>query len=360
MIWRVFSLFMAALLGLSAAAVAQGRGPASVFVTQADERPFSNRIEALGTLQANERVDLTLNASDRITAIYFEDGQRVKAGQTLLSLAQGEQLALVEASEAELEEARRQLERVGRLSERQAVSVSELDQAQRNMDRASANLRAVQSRQRDRILVAPFDGVLGFRQVSVGTYLRPGDIVATLIDDSRMRMDFSVPSVLLQAVRPGTRILTETDALSGQVFEGAVATVNNVIDPVTRAVRVRAILPNETGDLRPGMFMKVTVQASERTVLAIPEQALQSVGADTFVYRVVTENGAAIARRTRIRLGARHDGYVEVVDGLSRGETIILEGLIRVREGARVVVRSPSLLQPGADAARAGPAGAGR
>lgn len=341
----LFGIF-ALSLSLMPAAQAQGRGPASVFVEEVDTRPFATRVEAIGTLQPNEQVDLALNAADRVTAIYFDDGQRVVEGQTLLSLAQREQLALVEAAEAEVEEARRQLERVDRLSGLQAVSQSELDQARRNMDRTSANLRAVQSRQIDRILVAPFDGVLGFRQVSVGTFLSPGDVVATLVDDSQMRMDFSVPSVLLRAVQPGTEVIAETNDLPGERFVGTVATVDNRIDPVTRAALVRAILPNDDRRLTAGMFMQVTVNADARDSLAIPEESVESVGPEDFVFRVADENGSLIARRTQVQIGARQDGYVEVTSGLSRGDTVITEGLIRVREGAAVIIRDKSMLLP--------------
>ena len=124
---------------------AQRGGPASVFVEQVEDRSFSMRIEALGTLEPNEQVELTLNAADRVRAIYFDDGDRVKKGKTLLSLAQREQAALVEGAEATVEEARRQQERIARLAKEQAVSQSELDQANRNLDSASAQLRAVQS-----------------------------------------------------------------------------------------------------------------------------------------------------------------------------------------------------------------------
>ena len=327
-------------------AQAQGRGPASVFAETVETQPFATRVEAIGTLQPNEQVDLALNASDRVTAIYFDDGQRVTQGQTLLSLAQREQLALVEAAEAEVEEARRQLERVDRLSDLQAVSQSELDQARRDMDRASANLRAVQSRQKDRILVAPFDGVLGFRQVSVGSFLGPGDVVATLVDDSQMRMDFSVPSILLRSVQPGTAIVAETDDLPGEQFVGTVATIDNRIDPVTRAALVRAILPNEDRQLTTGMFMQVTVKADERQSLAIPEESIESVGPEDFVYRVVDEDGGLVARRTQVQIGARQNGYVEVTDGLNAGDKVVTEGLIRVREGASVIVRDKSMLFP--------------
>ncbi len=330
---------------LAQPALAQ-RGPASVFAETAAPRAFALEIEALGTLQPNEQVALTLNAADRVTAIYFDDGERIEKGKTLLSLAQREQAALVEAAEADVEEARRQFDRVERLAANEAVSQSEMDEARRNLDSARAQLRAVQSRQRDRVLVAPFDGVLGFRQVSVGSYVRPGDVVATLIDDSEMNLDFSVPSTLLRAVSPGTEIVALTADLPGGSFTGAVETIDNAIDPVTRAVRVRAVLPNPDRLLKSGMFVQVTVQADPRTALSIPEEAIEPVGPETFVYVLTQRDGTLVAERRQVRLGARKAGHVEVLEGLEEGDRVVTEGLIRVRDGGQVVLRDKSLLKP--------------
>jgi len=357
------ALATALLAGLAAAplpASAQFRGPASVFTETVTQEEFASRIEALGTLEPNERVELTLNAADRVTAIYFDDGQRVNEGKTLLSLAQREQVALVEAAEADVDEARRQLERLERLAADNAVSQSELDQAQRNFNAASAQLRAVQSRQRDRVLVAPFDGVLGFRRVSVGSYVRPGDIVATLIDDSVMNLDFSVPSTFLTAVEPGLQIEATTDDLPNRVFDGTVAIVDNAIDPITRAVRVRAELPNEERLLKAGMFMSVVLKADPRRALSVPEEAIEAVGPRTFVWTVAEEGDGPVARRIEVSVGLRQEGRVEITDGLEAGQQVITEGIIRVREGAPLNIRDKSMLSPGAgQSPSSGPASAG-
>jgi len=331
---------------LAIPAFAQRGGPASVFAEPVAERTFSRDIEALGTLEPNEQVDLSLNASDRITALYFDDGERVREGKTLLSLAQREQLALVESAEADVEEAARQLDRVSRLAVAEAVSQSELDSAQRDLDSAEANLRALQSRQKDRVLVAPFDGILGFRRVSVGSFVRPGDVVATLIDDTEMNLDFDVPSIFTRSIQPGTAIIAETDDLPGETFTGEIETLDNRIDPITRSIRARASIPNPERLLRSGMFMRVTVTADPRTSLAIPESAVQPVGPRTFVWRATPENGSLKARRVEVELGQRSDGYIEVRSGLAAGDQVITEGIIRVREGSEIRLEDPSLLDP--------------
>lgn len=345
-----------AIAGSAVSAQAQGGGPASVFAQPVEMRDFSMQIEALGTLEPNEMVELSLNAADRVTAVFFDDGQRVEAGRTLLSLAQREQVALVESAEATLEEARRQLERVSRLAEAEAVSQSELDQAQRNLDSAGAQVRAVQSRQRDRVLVAPFDGVLGFRRVSVGTYLRPGDLVATLIDDSQMRLEFAIPSTFLRALKTGTEITVTTDDLPGERFDGTITTIDNAIDPITRSIRVRATLPNPDRVLKSGMFMQVTLVADPRTAMAIPQEAIQPIGPKSFVFRLRDEGSDKIAQRTEVQIGMRQAGHVEILSGLEAGDPVVTEGLIRVRDGAKVVIRDKSILQPRPSVASTGKA----
>lgn len=326
-----------------------GRGgppAASVFTETVRTQTFANRVEAIGTLEANERADLTLSASDRVTAVYFEDGQRVKAGQTLVSLAQREQSALVEAAEAELAQASQELARLEPLAAQGAVSQAELDVARRNANAAAAQLRAVQSRQRDRVLVAPFDGVLGFRQVSVGSLVRPGDVVATLIDDSVMRLDFAVSSAFLSSLTPGLMIEARSDDLPGATFTGTVDSINNSIDPVTRSVRVRAKIPNADGRLKAGMFVAVSLLAEPREALSVPETALQPVGPETFVWTLSDSPSGTLAHRVKVEVGFRQEGRTEILAGLEPGQRVVTEGALRLREGGAVTVREESILRP--------------
>jgi membrane fusion protein (multidrug efflux system) len=360
--------------GHGATAAEEGRGgggrgggggppPASVFAETLRSQTFSNRVEAIGTLEANERADLTLSASDRVTAVYFEDGERVKAGKTLISLAQREQSALVESAEATLAQARQDLARLEPLAEQGAVSRAELEVARRNADSAAAQLRAVQSRQRDRVLVAPFDGVLGFRQVSVGSLVGPGDVVATIIDDSVMRLEFSVPSIYLSSITPGLSIEATSNDLPGRTFKGTVDSIDNAIDPGTRSVRVRAMIPNEEGLLKAGMYVAVNLLAEPRQALSVAESALQPLGPETFVWVVSESDGAPVVNKINIEVGLRQQGRVEVLSGLTEGQQVVIEGALRLREGAAIKVQDKSVLAPKAASGKGGggePAGANR
>lgn len=334
--------------GLGHAALAQGRPPPSVFTVLVEEIAFSQDIEALGTVRPKEQAALTLNAADRVTAVYFEDGQRVEAGTTLVALAQREQLAEVESAEAELREARTRLARLADLVEFDAAAVSDRDVARRDVQTTRAALEQVQSQLRDRVLVAPFDGLLGFRQVSVGSYVQPGDVVATIVDDSVMRLDFAVPAIRLSAITIGTRIVSTTDGLADREFVGTVTSIDNAIDPATRSVRVRADLPNTDRALKAGMFMRVTVNANPRMALSVPEEAIQPIGPESFVFVV---NDESVAVRTKVEIGQRQAGRVEILSGLAAGDRVITEGVIRTRDGRPVKVVDAPFAPTNPDAA---------
>ena len=351
-------IILTALLGFAELAFAQ-RGPASVFVQPVTEREFVARIEALGTLEPNEVVNLTLSTADRVQSIYFDDGQRVRKGKTLLTLAQNEQVALTEAADAGADEASQQLERIERLAARNAVSQADLDEARSDLITAKAQLRAVQSRQKDRVLVAPFDGILGFRQVSVGSYVRAGDTVARLIDDSEMNLEFSVPSTFLRSLSPGTKVIARTDDFPGDNFDGEITTIDNAIDPVSRSVRVRATLPNPERILLSGMFMEVVLTANPRDSLAIPEESVQPIGPKTFVFKVVETDGKLTAQRSEVKLGSLENGYLEVLSGLSALDKVITEGVIRVRDGSQIKIESESILEPSENYGNTGSSGGG-
>jgi len=344
---QYFAKLVLLALCLSQATAAAQRGPANVIVEPVIERSFSDRVEAIGTLTPKERVTLTVNAADRVTALYFEDGERVRQGQTLLAQAQREQLAAIEGAEATVREAASVVERMRPLVADGVVSALEFDQAKRNLQVAKSDLTSVQTQQRNRVLVAPFDGVVGFRQVSVGAYLTPGDVVTTLVDDSAMQLDFAVPATFLTAIVPGLDISATSTSLPGQTFDGEIISIDNEIDPISRSLRVRAVLPNPDRMLKAGLFMGVTLFASPRERLAVPESAIEPLGSKSFVYVADTSTSPPTAGRREVTIGARDDGMVEIIAGLEAGERVITEGVIRVRDGAPIRIKTSDLLSPG-------------
>ncbi len=316
-----------------------GGGVTQVDATPATPREFATRIEALGTLEPRESVVLSANAADRVTAIYFEDGQRVAKGKVLMTLVNEEERAQLESSQATMANAKLVYERNQRLASNDAIAELELERTKSSYEAAVANVSAIQARLRDRVLIAPFSGVLGFRQVSTGAYVSPGQAVATLIDDSQMRLEFGVPSTFLANLKVGLPIEATTADIPGRVFTGALTSIDNAVDTVTLAVKIRATLPNKDGALRTGTFMTVKLLSQPRQSLSVPEIAVIAEGSKTFVYVVDQTVQPASVAKTEVTLGIRERGLVEVTHGLETGDLVVTDGVLKLRPEAKVRVK---------------------
>jgi membrane fusion protein (multidrug efflux system) len=311
--------------------------PIPVIVSEVRADRFVDRVEALGTLKANESVGLTANVTETVSAIHFDDGERVDAGQILVEMTSAEEHALLEEALARVAEAERQYERVKSLVAQGSASESLLDERKRDLDTARALLVAIESRLADRLIKAPFGGLLGLRNISPGALVEPGDLISTLDDDGVMKLDFSVPSVFLPDLRPGLGIVARARAFGDRLFEGEIRSVDSRVDPVTRSIQVRALIPNPERTLKPGLLMRVELLRNPREALVIPEAALLHQGQSHFVM-LVGEDGAA--ERRQIRIGARRPGEVEVLEGLAVGDRVITHGNDKVRPGQQVTIRA--------------------
>ncbi len=314
--------------------------PPDVIVASAQRDTISDPIEALGTTRARESAEITASITETISEIRFRDGERVEAGQVLATLTNREQLAELSGAEADVEEARRQFERVQNLAERGQESRSMLDQRRRELQTAEARLAAVEARLSDRLITAPFDGVLGLRQVSVGTLLTPGTVVTTLVDDSVLQLDFGVPELFMAMVEPGLRVEARTRAWPDLEFTGEVVSLSNTVDPVTRAFQVRAELPNPAAALKPGMLMTVTLASADRSAIIIPEEAILSRGRDHHVLVISGDGEDSTVERRAVTLGRRLPGQVEIAEGLDESERVVIHGGFRLADGDRVHVRA--------------------
>lgn len=312
--------------------------PVPVIVYEASLEPFADRVEALGTLRANESVELTAPVADTITALNFEDGARVSAGDVLAEMTNAEEQAALDEAQASASEAWSQYERVRDLAERGSATRSTLDERRREYETARARLEATRSRLQDRLIVAPFDGIVGLRNISAGAYVSPGTVITTLNDDTVMKLDFSIPEVNLTAIEQGQAIEAQARALPGEIFPGHIATIDASIDTVTRSVRVRALLPNEDRRLRPGMLMTVEIVSNEREAVLIPEEAIILEGRETFTW-VVGADETSVERRV-LTTGGRQPGVVEITSGLEPGELVVTRGGNNLRPGAHVTIRA--------------------
>ncbi len=321
-----------------AAPVATAQGNPAIVVETAEVRrvAMADEAAALGTLRSNESVVLRPEVAGRIKAILFREGTPVKRGAVLVELDAAVQRAELQQARASLDLAESNFHRTEDLFARRFVSQSARDESASRLEVARAAVALADARLRRMLLVAPFDGVVGIRQVSVGDFVKDGDALVNLEDISVLKVDFRLPETLLPRLRVGQALEVGSDSLPGERFAAQVDAIDPLVDAQGRAVLIRASLDNPEGRLRPGMFARVRLILEERPEVAVvPEEALVPSPGDTqYVFRVVGER----AERVAIRTGVRRDALVEVLEGLAPGDRVVTAGQLKLRDGAAVRV----------------------
>lgn len=302
--------------------------------------PYSKRIDALGTLKSNEAVTLSASVTKIIQAIHFDDGQRVKQGDILVEMASREEKALLNEAELLLSESTRQYNRIKSLQKRNLAADSELDEKRLNRDTAQAKLEAVRARLADRTIIAPFDGVMGLRQISLGALVKPGDTIATLDNDSVMKLDISLPALYLSTVKVGMAVEAVAADLNNAKFSGTVVSIDSRINPNTRSITVRALLDNPKQQLISGMLMQTTLQQSAFERAMIPEEALVQEGVNRYAFVVNKQQTPFTAEKRALVSGDRFDGKVIILEGLNKGESVVTRGTMRLNSGAKIELQS--------------------
>jgi len=301
-------------------------------------RPFSDEIRVLGVARGRRSVNVTSATSQLITRVLFTDGQRVAAGTPLVELQSNEQDAGVIEARANVAQAERAYERYRQLAERGVAPRVMAEDAETALATARASLAAAQARLGDRVIRAPFAGVIGLTSVTPGTYVSPGAVIATLDDTDVVRVDFPVPERYLGVLRTGTPLTATIDAYGDEPFTGRIALIDTRVNEQTRSVTARAEIPNPGGRIRPGMAVRVAIQEGQRSSIAAPEAAVQYEGAGAFVYRIATRENGSVAQRVVVETGAVEGGFVEIISGLTAGDHIVGSGLNRIQPGAPISV----------------------
>jgi len=315
---------------------------------------FVDTIEAVGTARANEQVTLASAVTERIERVLFDDGMAVHRGQLLAVLSQGQENAALQGALASQAQAGAQFQRIKALYDRGFATRAQLDLQQATSARSQADAAEARAAIGDRMIRAPFAGYAGLRTISAGAIVQAGTPLVTISDVSRIKLDFTVPETQLAGLVPGKAIEAEAAAFPGQTFSGTVASIDPAIDPSSRAVMVRAILPNPGARLKPGMLMNVKVRLASRTADAVPELAITGRGDERFVF-VVGAGGKAA--RVKVATGLRDGGLVEV-RGLPPQARVIGEGVVKVADGMKVRVAGSERAGHAAAAEGAGPPGA--
>jgi membrane fusion protein (multidrug efflux system) len=304
-------------------------------------------VSAVGTLIAADSVVIRPEIAGRVTGLHFQEGQLVAKGAKLVTLDPAEYRAQLAGTSADARTEKMRHDRAKELLDKGFISKEAVDVAQGNMERALAKQQQDEVLLSKTTIVAPFSGIVGLRQISPGAYLRAGDDIVRLENVSAVKLDFRVPEAYLSKLRPSQEVSIKTDAFPNETFKGRIFALEPGVDEKTRTILARALIPNPQNKLRAGMFARVNVLLETRpNSILVPEQAIWPQGRDAFVYRVV--DGKAML--TKIELGVRHPGEVEVVKGLSATDMVVTDGQMKLKDGAPVTVMPVAPPAPAAPA----------
>lgn len=311
------------------------RPPVVVGATSVVLQPWQETIQAVGSLSASQGIVIKPETSGRITAIYFQSGENVKAGDPLLQLNPAILQAKFDAAKAQTDLSAADYARASTLYKQKVF-------AKADMDKALASYRANQAQQAqaqaalDQTLIrAPFSGRIGLRLVNQGDYIDPSKAIANLDAIDPLRVDFKIPGTDASKVTVGTKVIIHSDAYPNQAFLATVYAVDSQIDTDTRSLGVRASLSNSKQQLLPGAFVNVSLQVAQpQSLTTVPETAVNNDETGSYVYRIIDHK----AIKTPVMVAFQRDGKIALSTGLKEGEQIISVGGFKVLDKAPVIV----------------------
>jgi membrane fusion protein (multidrug efflux system) len=298
---------------------------------------------AVGSLRSDETIILRPEIAGRVSHIQFKEGERVNKGDVLVKLDDSVQRADLDRARANYTLSKTKHERAIDLRNKGFLASQALDESENNLKVAKADAELMQARLEKATIRAPFSGTIGLRQISVGDYVKEGQDMVNLESLDPLKVDFRVPEVAMNQVKDGQTLQISLDALPDRVYDGRVYAINPLIDANGRAIVIRAHVPNKDGKLRPGMFARVRLfTTGSRDTMMVPEESLFPVGDDKYVYKVVDGK----ATRQKIEIGARREGRVEVMNGLTPADVVVTQGVIKLREGVAVQIANSPPAEP--------------
>mgnify|MGYP006325454509 CR=1 FL=1 len=316
-----------------------GMPPTLVETAKAETRELPDSLNAVGSLRAIESVVVRPEVSGKLVRVQIAEGQRVAAGALLFALDSEIAQAEVNEALAAVRASERNRPRIIELASKQLISKSDADAALATSEINSAKLASAKARLEKTQIRAPFEGVVGLRQVSAGDYVNAGQDLVELVRLNPMEVEFQVPETLASRLAVAQSVQIKTDAFPGENFEAKVSAVSPSVQLSGRSIGVRARLDNADNRLKPGQFVQVKLaMAAAEPVLMVPEQAVWPSGDQKMVY--VVKDGKADLRP--VTLGIREPGWVAVTEGLSAGDEIIVAGQMKLFPGAPVTTGKPA------------------
>ncbi len=340
--------------GAAPAGGAGGGSGTPVELGKPEKLNWPKSVTAVGSLRSDESVIVRAEQSGRITALNFKEGQPVKAGQVLVQLDDSLARAELEQAKANQKLAKAKFDRAVELQQKNFISGQARDEAENALRVADATVSLAEAKLTKLVIKSPFSGTVGLRSASVGDYVKDGQDIVNLEKTDPIKVDFKVPELFQSKISVGQALSVSLDALPGKPYSGRVYAVNPQLDTAGRAVVLRAQMDNHGGALKPGMFARVRLTlADSGDTVVVPEQSVAMQGEEQIMFKVV--DGRAM--RTKVEVGQRRDGKVEIVEGISGSDTIVVAGWQRLRDGGAVRPASGgSPAAGGGDVAKAGQA----
>jgi membrane fusion protein (multidrug efflux system) len=333
------------------------RGPVGVEVVSAKSGKVQDLVAAVGTLRANQSVVIRPEIAGRIAKLSFSDGERIPAGRVLVQLDTSVPAAELEQVRAERALAVAKYERAVELAQKNFVSAQARDEAGANLQVVDARLSLARARLEKSIILAPFGGIVGLRNVALGDFVKDGAELVTLEDTSSMKVDLRLPERVIGRLRRGQVLEVSVEALPGRTFKASIDALDATVDANGRSILVRGRIPNTDEILRTGMFARAQVVLGERNdAVLVPEESIVPQGPDLFVWRVLDGK----ASKVKVRAGVRRDSQVEIVEGVASGESIVIAGQLKLnRDGQEIRIIDPSKRPGGGAGGPSGPGGPG-
>lgn len=329
--------------------------PPSVEVAKVETAKLVDDTQSVGSLRSNQGVILRPEVGGRVSQIMFKDGQRVKKGQLLVQFDDQLPVAQLMQAKAEMSIAQANHTRNKELVAQNFISKRSLDESEAALQVAQAKLSLAQATLQRLKVLAPFDGVAGLRQINVGDYLKDGADMVNVEDIDAVLLDFRLAERFQTKIKPGQKAQVSFDALPGKQFTAVVQAIDPLIDANGRSIGVRGCIDNRQMQLRPGMFARVSAVFGEReNAMVIPEEAIVPQGGRAFVVKVVAgaNKDEQISERVAVKVGLRQPGKVEILEGLSVGDTVVVAGQQRLQKDGTVVKVIDNSKAPSASAGK--------
>lgn len=342
-LFGIFTISSILIYGCSKNDASAGGGgfsmpPTPVEVTQAKKQAVADKFEAVGTIEANEAITVVSEIDAAVVKLPFEEGTFINKGELIAQLDDSQLSAEVSRAEALFEQRQSTYSRVKKVYEQKAGTLQDLDDAAAALKVAKAELALAKARLAKTRIVAPFDGIIGSRRVSVGSFLRTGQAITEFANIDAIRVTFSAPERYLSELRRNAQVTVSTTAYSNHNVDGKIIVIEPVLDPETRNVRIVARVPNPGKKFLPGMSANVSAVLSERPdAVTIPSEAVFANGDQSFVFIVKPDSTVA---QTPVKLGVQLSNIVEITDGLKPGTLVVQAGYQKLFEGAKVVPTS--------------------